>query len=146
MFNLNHFKTMKKIAITLSVLCLVASAYAQELALNSPRTNHFAPEAAIFSWAVTTFDFGRIQKDSPVTTEFSFVNEGNVPLVITSVQASCGCTVAEYTKDPIAPGDKGFVKATYNAAKVGVFNKSITVNANTEETTVQLFIKGEVVE
>jgi hypothetical protein len=66
--------------------------------------------------------------------------------VITTVQASCGCTVTEYSKDPIAPGEKGFVKATYNAAKTGSFQKTVTVNANTEEGVVQLIIKGEVVE
>ena len=77
--------------------------------------------------------------------EFKFTNTGDAPLVISSVQASCGCTVAEYSKEPIAPGAQGFVKATYNAAKVGVFTKSVTVNANAENNVVQLVIKGEVV-
>jgi hypothetical protein len=67
-------------------------------------------------------------------------------LVITSVQASCGCTVTKYTKEAITPGSSGFVTATYNAAHVGVFTKTVTVNANTEGGPVLLTIKGEVVE
>jgi hypothetical protein len=137
---------MKKIALSLVTLTLVVSAFAQQLASNARPVTTFSTDAAVFNWNVTSFDFGKIAKDRPVTQEFSFTNDGNVPLVITSVQASCGCTVAEYSKDPIAPGEKGFVKATYNAAKVGTFNKTVTVNANTEEGVVQLTIKGEVVE
>ena len=84
--------------------------------------------------------------NKPVTHEFRFTNSGDAPLVISSVQASCGCTVTDYSKDPIAPGSEGYVKATYNAAKVGVFSKTVTVNANAAESVVQLTIKGEVVE
>jgi hypothetical protein len=84
--------------------------------------------------------------NNPVTHEFKFTNTGNAPLVISSVQASCGCTVTEYSKEPIPVGGQGYVKATYNAAKLGVFTKSVTVNANAEESVVQLTIKGEVVE
>jgi len=97
-----------------------------------------------FAWAETSFDFGKITYNAPVTHEFRFVNKGSEPLLITSVQASCGCTVAKYTKDPIAPGAEGFVTATYNAATKGVFNKTITVNANTQDGVVVLGIRGEV--
>jgi hypothetical protein len=135
---------MKKITVTLFMLTLVVSAFAQQFAANSDTV--VAADAAVFNWAATTFDFGKIKKDVPVTNEFEFTNTGNVPLVVTSVQASCGCTVTEFSKEPIAPGEKGFVKGTYNAAKVGAFTKTITVNANTEEGVVVLTIKGEVVE
>ena len=137
---------MKKITLSFFALTLVVSAFAQQLAMNTTSVAHLSTEAAIFNWSITSFDFGKIKKDQPVTNEFSFTNDGNVPLVITTVQASCGCTVTEYSKDPIAPGGKGFVKATYNAAKTGSFQKTVTVNANTEEGVVQLIIKGEVVE
>ena len=65
---------------------------------------------------------------------------------IESHQASCGCTVTKYSKDPISPGSSGYVTATYNAAKVGVFTKTVTVNANTDGNPVVLTIKGEVIE
>lgn len=135
---------MKKITVTLFILTLVVAAFAQHLASTS--TTGLVDEAAVFNWSATTFDFGKIRKDVPVSHEFEFSNTGNVPLVVTSVQASCGCTVTEYSKEPIAPGEKGFVKGTYNAAKAGTFTKTITVNANTEEGVVVLTIKGEVVE
>jgi hypothetical protein len=97
-----------------------------------------------FSWTETAFDFGKIKHNAPVTHEFRFTNNGAEPLIITSVQASCGCTVAKYSKDPIVPGGEGFVTATYNAATKGIFNKSVTVNANTQEGVVVLAIRGEV--
>jgi len=99
---------------------------------------------AAFNWAQTSYDFGKIKHNTPVTHEFRFTNNGNVPLVITAVKASCGCTVAEYTKDPVAPGAEGFVKATYSAATEGVFTKTITVNSNSTDGIVTLIIKGEV--
>jgi hypothetical protein len=97
---------------------------------------------AAFNWEKTEHDFGTIKKDVPVDHRFTFTNKGNAPLIITSVQASCGCTVTDYSTDPIAPGESGFVKATYNAAKVGVFSKTVTVNANTADGAVLLAIKG----
>lgn len=137
---------MKKLfLIALGMACMTA-VVAQVLVSNNKPVNPLNPATAAFAWTQTTFDFGKIKLNNPVTNEFSFTNTGDAPLVISGVTASCGCTVAEYTKDPIEPGAKGFVKATYNAAKVGVFSKTVTINANTEEGVVQLTIKGEVVE
>jgi hypothetical protein len=101
--------------------------------------------AAIFNWSETTFDFGSIKQGTPVDHEFEFTNLGSEPLIISNVQVSCGCTVADYTKDPIAPGAKGFVKASYNAANPGVFAKTITVQANADNNPV-LTLKGTVTE
>jgi hypothetical protein len=135
---------MKKIFVMLFALSFVSANYAQTLAVNSRMANPFNIENAVFNWSETAFDFGKIELNVPVTHQFTFLNKGSAPLVISSVQASCGCTVTEYSKDAIAPGQRGFVKATYNAAKVGVFTKTVTINANTEDTTVLLTIKGEV--
>jgi hypothetical protein len=101
--------------------------------------------AAIFNWNETIFDFGTIEQGTPVNHEFEFVNTGSEPLIISTVQVSCGCTVADYTKEAIAPGAKGYVKATYNAAKAGAFTKTVTVQANSSENPV-LTLKGIVVE
>ncbi len=138
---------MKKI-----ILSLVLSAFAvvvvaqQPLASNAKPSSEFIKDDGSFNWAETSFDFGKIKVNKPVTHEFSFINAGDAPLVITSVQASCGCTVAKYSKDAIAPGSSGYVTATYNAARVGVFTKTVTVNANTGSGAVVLTVKGEVVE
>jgi hypothetical protein len=137
---------MKKIILTLSALAIVVIVVAQELTTNSRANSKLSFTEATFNWSATVFDFGQVKKDVPVTHEFTFINTGDVPLIISSVQASCGCTVTEYSKDPIAPGNEGHVKATYNAAKVGQFSKTVTVNANTTDGVVQLTIKGEVAE
>lgn len=134
---------MKKIIFACIVLVSPLIMTAQTVVQNSKKEN-FNTTAPIFHWNETTFDFGKIKLNVPVTHEFYFTNTGRAPLIISSVKASCGCTVAEYSKEPIAPGQRGFVKATYNAAKSGVFNKTITVNVNTEDMPVQLYIKGEV--
>ena len=124
---------------------LVVLVMAQQLAMNTKVSASPFAEAA-FNWTTTIFDFGKIQANKPVSHEFKFTNTGDAALVISSVQASCGCTVTDYSKDAILPGGEGYVKATYNAAKVGQFSKTITVNANTVDAIVQLTIKGEVVE
>jgi hypothetical protein len=99
---------------------------------------------AAFKWVETTHDFGKIPQGKPVTNEFKFTNSGKVPLVLSQVSASCGCTTPEYSKEPIAPGKTGTIKATFNAATVGVFNKTITVAANVEGGSTYLVLKGEV--
>jgi hypothetical protein len=137
---------MKRIALTLFALALVACAFAQEVAMLTKSTPKLATESAIFKWTAKEYDFGKIKVGIPVTYEFTFTNNGDIPLVISTVQASCGCTVTSYSKDPIEAGAKGFVKATYNAAHVGQFTKTVSVSANTDESVVQLTIKGEVIQ
>ena len=137
---------MSLVDLSLFVCSIAFASVAQQLASNVKPESGFISELASFSWTETSFDFGKIKVNSPVTHEFSFINGGTGPLVITSVQASCGCTVTKYSKDPISPGSSGYVTATYNAAKVGVFTKTVTVNANTDGNPVVLTIKGEVIE
>ena len=98
----------------------------------------------LFVWETTSHNFGEIEKGTPVDHLFNFTNKGDVPLIISSVKASCGCTVANYTKTPIPVGGKGFVSARYNAAKVGAFSKTVTVMANTGTEAIVLTLKGEV--
>ena len=138
---------MKNVILSLFVCAFGAAALAQQpLASNTRPQVQYISEIGSFSWDETSFDFGKIKVNKPVTHEFSFVNAGDAPLVITSVKASCGCTVTKYSKDPISPGSTGFVTATYDASKLGVFTKTVSVNANTDGGAVLLTIKGEVVE
>ena len=102
------------------------------------------PDVAVAAFDAQNFNFGKIKQGVPATHEFSFTNRSNVPMVITNVQASCGCTTPDWSREAILPGGKGFVKATYNAANAGNFDKSITVMANVEGGTVVLRIHGEV--
>lgn len=135
---------MKKICLILMLGILTTQSFSQQLASNKLSSTKI--ETAAFLWSMTTHNFGKIKVNSPVTHEFRFTNSGDAPLIISSVQASCGCTVTDYSKDPISPKGEGYVKATYDAAKVGIFNKTVTVSANAGEGVVQLVIKGEVVE
>ncbi|MGL5317738.1 MAG: DUF1573 domain-containing protein [Bacteroidales bacterium] len=106
----------------------------------------FAQKSAGIAFDKMIHDFGTFSEtDKTVTTTFTFKNTGKTPLVINRVVASCGCTLPEWTKEPIAPGKSGFVKATYNAVgRPGAFSKTITVFTNTAERNISLNIKGVV--
>ncbi|BEG98448.1 DUF1573 domain-containing protein [Bacteroides sedimenti] len=101
--------------------------------------------------AEITFDkkvhnFGTFSEESPkVKCIFTFTNTGDAPLVINQAIASCGCTVPEYTKEPVMPGKKGTIEVTYNGAGKypGEFKKSITIRSNAKEELVRLYITGE---
>jgi hypothetical protein len=101
------------------------------------------PKAAI-EWSFTEYDFGSIEKNKPATIEFIFKNPGMIPLVVTDVKSSCGCTVPKYPKEPIAPQQEGKILVTYDAKVSGYFSKTVTVHTNTSEGKSLLYIKGEV--
>lgn len=135
---------MKKL-LFIAVLTVFASvAVAQQVPPTTINKNEVKTDMAVFAWDNTSHDFGKIKQGTPVTHEFKFTNSGKAPLVITNVQASCGCTTPDWTKEPVMPGGQGFIKATYNAASPGAFSKTVTVTANIETGFVQLTIKGEV--
>lgn len=129
---------MKKLIFLMIVLAGVA---VKGFSQSAPAAN---ADLAVATFEAQNFDFGKIKQGVPVTHEFKFTNTGKVPMIITNVQASCGCTTPDWSKDPIPAGGKGFIKATFNAAAVGVFNKAVTVTANIPNGSVQLFVKGEV--
>lgn len=136
---------MKKFALGAFAWFLMTVSYAQEQVAATNPVLKASPNAG-FSWANTSFDFGKTKAGIPVSYEFRFTNTGMAPLVISSVKASCGCTVTAYTKDPVEKGGSGFVRATYDAAKPGKYSKTVTVYANTPEGMVLLTIKGEISE
>ncbi|MBR3398434.1 MAG: DUF1573 domain-containing protein [Prevotella sp.] len=127
---------MKKIIImTLMMLCTFGYASAQN--------------KADIKFDKTTHNFGTFSEKSPVQKcTFTFTNVGNAPLVINQAVASCGCTVAAYTKTPIAPGQKGEVSVTYNGTgkPFGHFKKNITVRTNGAVEMTRLYIEGEMTE
>lgn len=91
-------------------------------------------------------DFGKFKEaDGKVTYKFEFVNTGGTDLIIQNVSASCGCTAPSWTREPVPPGGKGFVAATYDpAGRPGTFRKYITVISNTNPGNVRLTIAGDV--
>ena len=93
-----------------------------------------------------THDFGTFSEKNPVVScTFTFTNVGETALVINQAVASFGCTVPEYTKEPIQPGAKGEIKVTYNGTGKfpGHFKKSITVRTNGAVEMTRLYIEGE---
>jgi len=98
----------------------------------------------VAKFSTTTVDLGQVKVGSPVTGTFTVTNVGTTPLIIENVQPSCGCTKSDYTKEPIAPGKNGTITATYNAAVVGNFNKSVYIKFAGVNEQVGLNIIGVV--
>ena len=91
----------------------------------------------------TEHDFGKIPQGKPVFYTFEIVNTGKTELKLDNVQASCGCTTPEWSKDPIAAGTTAKIRVGYNAAADNYFEKSITITYNNTQTKL-LKIKGTV--
>lgn len=89
------------------------------------------------------FNFGSIPQGKPVYHTFQIVNKGKTPLKLDNVNASCGCTTPEWSREPIAPGATATIKVGYNAAAEGHFEKAVTVQYN-GNSTKQIIIKGDV--
>lgn len=111
----------------------------------------FAQQKGAIKFDVEAYDFGQIKEEGgPAKHEFSFTNTGNLPITLTDVKASCGCTTPKWDKEPVAPGKRGSIIAEYNPMnRPGPFTKSITVKAKVDTSSVEdikvLTIKGEVV-
>ncbi len=90
-------------------------------------------------------DFGKMTEGEVVTHTFRFTNEGTGDLLITSVSASCGCTVAKYSKKPVKPGGSGVIEVEFNSlGKNGAQRKSIAVRGNTSPPVTILMITAQV--
>jgi hypothetical protein len=117
---------------------------------NIPGTN--TTEAPVPTGPTTTikyeqesFDFGVVDEGEVVTHVFKFKNTGTEPLTITNAKASCGCTVPNWSKEPVAPGANGEIKVEFNSkGKPGNQSKRVTVTGNTNPTDTFIEIKGMV--
>lgn len=122
----------------LLLVCFAAFAFvtqAQTVAATKP--------AEALQLKETAYNFGKIQQGRPVTHNFEVINTGKEPLMLENVQASCGCTTPEWSKDAIQPGATSIIKVGYNAASEGAFNKTITIQYNSNQSKV-LTISGTV--
>ncbi|MFN0275911.1 MAG: DUF1573 domain-containing protein [Chitinophagales bacterium] len=133
--------TLSAVIIALTGIAFSQVPSAPGNTVTAPNDNPNAPE---FKWVEETHDFGTIPQGIPVQNKFEFTNTGKEPLIVSNVQKTCGCTVTDWTKEPIAPGAKGFVMAEYNAAKEGPFTKAITVQSNAKTPSIKLYFKGTV--
>lgn len=100
---------------------------------------------AVLEVAEEAYDFGTVKEGEKVEHEFTFTNTGSSPLILSNVQASCGCTTPEYSKNPIAPGEQGSVKVVFNSAgQLGKQHKVITIASNAATRNTLLHLRGEV--
>ena len=117
--------------ILLFSLIMTGLAFAQKPAMEFQKTEH---------------NFGTIKEEiGAVTTQFTFKNTGDAPIIIQRVSSSCGCTTPSYTRQPILPGKEGTISAQYSTVRrPGTFNKTIRVYTNIPDTVYVLTIKGNV--
>ena len=141
-------KNLFKCALAVTVLAVVSA-----MAFAIPQVNTTQDKIVVAEEEVKTgivieklvHDFGTIKESKgSVTATFTIYNGTDEAILLTKVTASCGCTSPDWTKEPIEPGKRGEIKATYNPkGRPGPFDKVITVTTNTEER-LQMHIKGTV--
>jgi hypothetical protein len=98
-----------------------------------------------FKFEKVVYDFGKITEGEKVSFDYEFTNVGKTPLIIKEAVATCGCTIPEPPKEPIAPGEKNKIKVVFSSAgKEGLQDKVITITANTIPAQTQVHLIGEV--
>lgn len=125
---------MKTIMLALSVMFLSTAVFSQS------KTDD------LVEFKETVYDFGKIKQGVPVNHEFVFTNISNTPVVVENATASCGCTTPTWPEAPVAKGKSDKIKAGFNAAAPGAFNKQITIKFAGAEKPLQITIKGEVLD
>ena len=99
-----------------------------------------------FEFPAMEYNFGTIKEGEVVEHLFKFTNNGQAPLVISNITASCGCTSPDWSKAPVMPGEEGFVKVVFNsAAKSGAQAPTVSIQANTNPNVTRLQMKGTVI-
>lgn len=125
---------MKRLLFSLMALTFATTIFAQKKVTDVAKFN------------TDTYDFGKVKQNTPPTATFLVTNISNEPLIIEAANPTCGCTISDYTKSPIAPGQTGTIKATYNAASLGPIHKTLTVKFAGVDEIKQINLAGEVLE
>ena len=123
---------MKQVLFSFLALVFSASLMAQKTSDN------------VAKFKSETIDLGKLKVGNPTTATFYVSNIGSEPLIIEQANPTCGCTISNYTKEPIAAGKSGEINATYNAAGLGTFEKHLTVKFAGVDDIKSITIKGEV--
>lgn len=141
---------MKKItAVFLALVCVAAVSSCRKKG-ELPKGVKLDTELLVDTTEVTVLDsavynFGEIKEGDKAEHTFMLVNTGNKNFVISRAEGSCGCTVPEYPKEPVAPGDTASIKVTFNSAgKHDEQNKTVTVHCNVAARSLMLYMKGYV--
>lgn len=129
------------IILLLTLFCIASTAFSQSSSNDSARMRY-----ALVKFDRFSHDFGEIQRGEEATAVFSLVNQGLAPLVVENITASCGCTIAEWDKEPLMPQDTMQIKVSYNSNIVGAIKRSVVVKTNDiKRTRTLLTITGNVV-
>ena len=139
------------VAIVVALLTMSACGEKNEGKLStdlvtSPKSaSETSEKQAVIKFDKEEHNFGTLLQGEVVTYSFHFTNAGNMPLIISDVSSSCGCTVGDFPREPIAPGKDGVIKVTYDSkGHHGVQSRHLTVMSNTNPAKHILRIKGTV--
>ncbi len=102
------------------------------------------PNAPEIVFDMDVIDYGQQEQGANGNRTFVFTNTGKEPLILTNVKASCGCTTPKWTRNPVAPGEKGEIQVHYDTKRMGQFQKNITVTSNAKTSNKVLTIKGKI--
>lgn len=125
---------MRTILFTLLIFFFVGFNFAQDSRQNGPEIN----------FEKLVHDFGKVMQGEKAEYDFRFSNTGKEPLIISDVRSSCGCTVPEWPKNPILPGNSSVIKVKYNSNNAGIINKQVTIISNSMNSPTVLRIAGSV--
>ena len=101
--------------------------------------------APVMAFEKDTYDFGVITSGEKVAYEFKFKNTGKSPLIISNAEATCGCTVPDYPREPVAPGAEGVIKVVFDSSgKIGMQNKVVTLTSNAVPAVTELHVIGDI--
>ncbi len=131
---------MRKVLLALVFSAGLLSAKAQDAAPAAPEN----PNAPEISFEKEVHDYGTIKQGADGGCEFKFKNTGKEPLIISNARGSCGCTVPQWPKDPIKPGETGILKVNYDTKRVGPINKTVTITSNAKTSNKTVRIAGTV--
>ncbi|MDG1063158.1 MAG: DUF1573 domain-containing protein [Flavobacteriaceae bacterium] len=101
-----------------------------------------AQKFPVMAFEESSFDFGTINQGEPQEHVFRFTNNGEADLVIVDAKSSCGCTVPQYPKTPVAPGESGELLVKFNGSGKNQVSKTVTITANTEKGKEMISIKA----
>ena len=132
----------KKLLLIIYSLLIILAVNAQSEISKTPAPATI-PKEDVLQLKEKEYYFGKIPQGRPVIHVFEIANTGSQPLMLENVQASCGCTTPEWSRDAIAPGATASIKVGYNAYSDGKFNKTVTIFYNNGQTKA-LIITGEV--
>jgi len=134
-------KLSRVITLVLAVMFAATAVFAQE----KVKTDKKKKNVPVLVFKTTSHDFGTIEQGADGTFNFEYTNDSKTPLIVTDVKSSCGCTIPNWSKEPLQKKGKASIVVKYDTNRLGSFSKTITVYSTSENSPVTLTIRGNVV-